>query len=296
MHGWINLDKPLGMSSAFAVDRVKKILNLRKLGLKIGHGGTLDPLATGVLPLAVGEATKLIPYAMDAAKAYSFTVAWGAERNTDDMEGEVTKTSDKRPSVADIEAVLPQFTGEIMQVPPAFSAIKQAGVRAYEAARGGEEMTLEARTVRVDELSVQVADSADETTFLCRCGKGTYIRSLARDMGRVLGVYGYVSMLRRVTVGKFIENSAISLEKLEDLVHKGDLGFINPPQTVLDDILAYRLDEKEAALLKRGQWFEKPSSLASGSIIACIHGETLVAIARTDARLVKPERVFNITT
>jgi tRNA pseudouridine55 synthase len=294
MHGWINLDKPYGMSSAFAVDRAKKELRKITRDFKIGHGGTLDPLATGVLPLAVGEATKLIPFVMDAAKAYAFTVTWGEERNTDDMEGVVTQTSDSRPARSDIEAILPEFTGEIQQLPPAFSAIKVDGVRAYDAARAGEALELKPRTVRVDSLNIQGSDNVNETTFLCHCGKGTYIRSLARDMGRRLGVYGYVSMLRRIKVGKCTENDAISLDKLEELVHKNDLGFLTPPQAMLDDILAISLSAEEAATLKRGQWIEKPPSLASGTLVACMLGGDLVAIAKADARFLKTERVFNI--
>lgn len=294
MHGWINLDKPYGMSSAFAVDKVKKLLRSITRDFKIGHAGTLDPLATGILPLAVGEATKLVPYAMDAAKAYAFTVSWGEERDTDDREGALTRQSGRLPVRGDIEAILGSFTGDIEQVPPAFSAIKQGGVRAYDAARAGEAMELKPRMVRVDHLSIKAIDLPEETTFLCHCGKGTYIRSLARDMGRTLGVYGYVSMLRRVTVGKFSENNAISLEKLTEMVHTGDLGFLIPPQSVLDDILAISLNAEETARFKSGGWLSRPASVPVNVPIACLFGETLVAIARADATLLKPERVFNI--
>lgn len=247
LNGFINLDKPLNMSSARAVDAVKRLL---PRGTKIGHAGTLDPLASGVLVLAVGKATKLIQHVQDAPKEYVFTATWGAERSTDDMEGEITITSDKRPTLAEIEAILPKFTGEIMQAPPAFSAIKIDGKRAYALARAGQAPEMKERMVRVDQLSVIPAEAgiysrmdshlrgSDETTFRVVCGKGTYIRSLARDMGRELGVYAYVSMLRRTRVGIFDENSAISLENLEKLVHKGDLGFLREPQAVLDDILA----------------------------------------------------------
>ncbi len=293
MHGFINLDKPLHMSSAQAVDQVKKQLRRITKDFKIGHAGTLDPLASGVLVLAVGEATKLVNYAQDAPKEYAFTATWGQERSTDDAEGEVVQTSDKRPTLAEIEAILPQFIGDIQQTPPAFSAIKMGGKRAYAMARAGEAPEMVARGVRVDSLAIS-SQNPDAATFLCACGKGTYIRSLARDMGRVLGVYGYVSMLRRTKVGKFHENNAISLEKLEELVHKGDLGFIEPPQVVLDDILAIQLNEAEAGMLRRGQCFEKTASLASERLVACLLGDKLIALARTDARFVKPERVFNI--
>jgi len=294
MHGWINLDKPLHMSSAHAVDRVKKQLRKVKKDFKIGHAGTLDPLASGVLVLAVGEATKLINYAMDSAKIYEFTATWGEERTTDDAEGEAVQTSDLRPTREAIEAILPAYQGEIMQAPPIFSAIKMEGRRAYDMARAGELPEMLPRPVRVDSLTIKAFDNAQETSFLCHSGKGLYIRSLARDMGRQLGVYGYVSMLRRTGVGKFRENNAISLEKIEEMVHKGDLGFIKPPQSVLDDILAFQLSEAEAGALKRGQAISKPTHLASDILVACLLGETLVAMGRTDASFVKPERVFNI--
>lgn len=244
LNGFINLDKPLNMSSALAVDVVKRILNLKKLGIKIGHAGTLDPLATGVLVLAVGKATKRIQEVQDALKQYEFTVTWGEERNTDDGEGEVVATSDKRPTLADIEAILPEFTGDIMQTPPVYSAIKMGGKRAYDMARAGETVEMKARMVRVLSLSRaeprdlqqvegdpstslrSAQDKFNTTTFKVTCSKGTYIRSLAHDFGRKLGVYGYVSMLRRTAVGSFRANDAISLENLEELVHKGDLSFI----------------------------------------------------------------------
>ncbi|MDX2072983.1 MAG: tRNA pseudouridine(55) synthase TruB [Alphaproteobacteria bacterium] len=315
MHGFINLNKPLGLSSAQAVERVKKILrsSLRAEGeaiqpglprrsaprndIKIGHAGTLDPLASGVLVLALGEATKLVNYAQDAQKAYEFTATWGEARDTDDAEGAVVATSDKRPAQAEIEAILPQFTGEIMQAPPAFSAIKMGGKRAYAMARAGEAPEMQARPVRVDRLQVtgdRGQKDSHATSFFIECGKGTYIRSLARDMGQQLGVYGYVSMLRRVGVGKFGISDAISLDKLEEMVHKGDLGFLKPPQWVLDDILAFTLNEAEAGMLKRGQAIEKHPALASDQIVACVLGGTLIAVGRTDARFLKPERVFNL--
>lgn len=310
MHGWITLDKPLHMSSAFAVDKVKKQLRTIKKDFKIGHAGTLDPLASGVLVLAVGEATKLISYAQDAAKSYDFTATWGEERDTDDGEGTAVQTSDKRPTQAEIEAILPRFVGDIMQAPPAFSAIKMGGKRAYALARAGDAPEMKERQVRVFSLSRAESrdldpfagdpsatlrfaqDKQQVTAFSVDCGKGTYIRSLARDMGRELGVYGYVSMLRRTKVGKFNENSAISLEKLEELVHKGDLGFIEPPQKVLDDILAIQLSGAEAVTLKRGQPIQK--TIPADEIVVCLLNDTLVALGRSDGSFVKPERVFNI--
>lgn len=248
MDGWINLDKPLDISSARAVAKAKWLLYQlpKKEGIKskikIGHAGTLDPLASGILPLAVGKATKTVPYMMDAGKAYKFTVTWGQERTTDDAEGEVTQTSDKCPTNTEIEQILPQFIGNIMQTPPNFSAIKLGGKRAYDLARSGQEVAIKPREVFVKSLEIastlNTSPLSLTTDFLCHCGKGVYIRSLARDIGRVLGCYGYVSALRRTQVGKFNENNAISLEMLENMVHKGVSNFLQPVEFVLDDILA----------------------------------------------------------
>jgi tRNA pseudouridine55 synthase len=271
------------------VDKVKRILH----PMKIGHAGTLDPLASGVLPLALGEATKLVSFGMDKAKTYAFEVTWGAERDSDDMEGFVTVTSDKRPAEADIQAILPQFTGRIQQSPPAFSAIKIDGVRAYAMARAGQTPEIQPREVRVDSLTLLV-HSGDKTTFLCECGKGTYIRSLARDFGRALGCYGHVSALRRTKVGAFSENDAISLEKLAEIVHNGDLGFIKPPQAMLDDILAINLNAVEAALLLRGQSFPSPLHVADDQLVVCEKEGVLVAVAKNKGGLIKSERVFNL--
>ncbi len=313
MHGFINIDKPFGISSAYAVDRVKKILSQqssRKFPYKIGHAGTLDPLASGVLVLAVGEATKLVSYAMDAVKEYEFTASWGEERSTDDAEGEVTAISGKLPLLSDIEAVLEEFTGRIMQIPPAFSAIKINGRRAYELARSGQAPEMKERAVYIDSLSVieRHIDNNSEhqtehqtehqkeqtkTSFLVRCSKGTYIRSLARDIGRKIGVYGYVSMLRRVRVGKFTIADAILLENLEKIMHKGELGFLKPLQYALDDILALDLTADETQQIRRGQFVSNSSFIAGGVRLACMYENKLVAIACTDGAVIKPERVFN---
>lgn len=243
--GWINLDKPLGISSAGAVAKVKWLLyqmpreDSEKRKIKIGHAGTLDPLATGILPLALGKATKKVSMMMDAGKSYEFTVTWGCERATDDGEGEITQLSENRPTLAEIQAILPQFIGEISQTPPNYSAIKLGGKRAYALARAGEAVEIKSRIVRVDSLEILTTNHLPLTTsFICHCGKGTYIRSLARDMGRILGCYGYISELRRIKVGKFDESSTISLEMLENMVHKGSLYFLQPVEFVLDDILA----------------------------------------------------------
>lgn len=268
----------------------------KKNAIKIGHAGTLDPLASGVLPLALGEATKTVAFMMDAAKAYSFTVKWGEERDSDDSQGKTTATSGKRPSVADIMAILPQFTGLIEQTPPSYSAIHIDGKRAYELAREGEKVELRARQVRVDSLlfsSPLEGDGLPQASFICHCGKGTYIRSLARDMGRQLGCLGHIIVLRRLKVGKFDESQAISLELLEKMVHKGDLGFLTAVESVLDDIPAMDLTDADAAKLKNGQPVLVPGEQAAPLIRARANGK-LVALCKRQGKQLKPERVFNL--
>lgn len=286
-NGWLILDKPLHITSAQAVGRVKRLLNPRK----IGHGGTLDPLASGILPLALGEATKAFQFVAANTKTYRFTVAWGAERSTDDLEGEVTRSSDYRPSQAEIESVLHIFQGDIMQSPPAFSAIKVEGARAYDLARKGEEVLLPPRPVRVDELKLLHCqrDSAD---FEMTCGKGTYVRSIARDLGRKLGCFGHVSALRRASVGKFHEKDAISLEKLEELVHSAALKErLLPIASVLADIPALELDPTDARRLTQGQTIPLPSPMADGTVQ--VHSEgRLVAMAQATEGWLKTVRVF----
>ena len=211
VHGWLVLDKPLNMTSTQAVGYVRRMFNAQKAG----HAGTLDPLATGILPIAFGEATKTVPYAVDGEKAYRFTVKWGAETATDDAEGEVTQTSGERPLRAEIEALLPRFIGEIMQVPPQFSAIKVDGERAYDLARDGEVVKLEARPVVIERLEMVDMPAADASVFEAECGKGTYVRAIARDMGRLLGCFGHVIALRRTRVGPFDEMRAVTVEDIE---------------------------------------------------------------------------------
>ena len=198
--GWVVLDKPVGMTSTQAVSRLKRVYNARKAG----HAGTLDPLASGILPVAFGEATKTVPFVQDGEKSYHFTVRWGAETNTDDSDGQVTTTSDTRPTLAAIESLLPQFVGDILQTPPQFSAIKIAGERAYDLARDGAVVELKARAVTIHSLTIEAA-SAEETVFFMECGKGAYVRAIARDLGRLLGCYGHVTALRRTRVGPFLE-------------------------------------------------------------------------------------------
>ncbi len=209
--GWVVLDKPAGMGSTDAVSRIKWLFGAQKAG----HAGTLDPLASGMLPIALGDATKTVPYVMDGAKIYRFTVTWGEERSTDDLEGDVTERSGVRPSRAQIEALLPKYTGLIMQVPPQFSAIKIGGERAYDIAREGEVVDIPAREVEIGRLEIIDMPDENRTVFETECGKGTYVRSLARDMGRDLGCYGHISDLRRTEVSPFTPDDLVALDALE---------------------------------------------------------------------------------
>ncbi len=208
--GWVVLDKPVGMGSTEAVSKIKWLFQAEKAG----HAGTLDPLASGMLPIALGEATKTVPYVQDGAKIYRFTVAWGQERSTDDLEGSVTNSSDKRPADVEVRALLPKYTGVIMQTPPQFSAIKISGERAYDLARGGETVDIPAREIEIGRLDI-VEHAADHTIFEVECGKGTYVRSLARDMGRDLGCFGHIAELRRVEVEPFTQEDFVTVAELE---------------------------------------------------------------------------------
>lgn len=209
--GWLVFDKPYRMGSTEAVSKIKWLFGAEKAG----HAGTLDPLASGMLPIALGEATKTVPYVQDGAKVYRFTVTWGEERSTDDLEGDVTKTSQERPEKAAILALLPKYTGIIMQVPPQFSAIKIGGERAYDIARDGETVEIPAREVEIARFDLIEIPDENSAVFEIECGKGTYVRSLARDMGRDLGCYGYISALRRTHVDPFSEDDLVTLEELE---------------------------------------------------------------------------------
>jgi len=248
--GWLVLDKPVGLSSAAAVTAVRRLFN----AAKAGHGGTLDPLASGVLPIALGEATKTVGYAMAGTKTYRFTVRWGERRTTDDAEGTVVATSAVRPSEPEIAAALPRFTGDINQVPPDFSAVKVEGRRAYARARQGEALALAPRRVRIDRLSLVGMPDPDHARLEAVCGKGTYIRSLARDLAAALGTLGYVAELRRVAVGPFRETDAISLENLTSLGHSpARFTYLRPVETALDDIPALAVTEADSLRLRQGQ-------------------------------------------
>ncbi len=297
INGWLILDKPQGLTSNQALSRLKRLFNPRK----VGHAGTLDPLATGILPIAFGEATKTVAHVVDCEKAYDFTIRWGVETDTDDAEGKDVRTSDARPSREAIEAALPAFIGDIMQVPPCYSAIKIEGERAYDLARDGEVVQLEPRQVSVYELDIEEAISPDHTRLICACGKGTYVRSIARDLGRALGCYGHISALRRTSVGPFDEGKSISLEKLEELSNSADgfdalMSTIVPVETALDGIPALAVSGDDAARLKRGQSIlirGGNAPILKGPIYATSRG-VLVAIGEVERGEMHPIRVFNI--
>ncbi|MCG7346709.1 tRNA pseudouridine(55) synthase TruB [Sphingomonas sp. ACRSK] len=257
MHGWILLDKPLGLGSTQGVSAVKRALRDGGYGrFKVGHGGTLDPLATGVLPIALGEATKLAGRMLDSDKVYDFTVQFGAQTDTLDREGAVIAESDVRPTRAALEAVLAQFTGPIAQVPPAYSALKVDGQRAYDLARAGEEVVLKSRDVTIHALTIaEAGDGAlEEATLTAHVSKGTYIRSLARDIALALGSVGHVTMLRRVKAGPFGLDAAISLDKLAELGKGHALAqALLPLRAGLDDIPAFSLTPDQAGRLRQGQ-------------------------------------------
>lgn len=248
--GWLAIDKPLGMSSSQVVGKVRRILNAQKAG----HGGTLDPLATGILPIALGEATKTSAWVMDGRKAYEFTVKLGEATTTEDTEGDVIETSDHRPSADEIKALLPQFTGDIDQVPPRYSALKIDGQRAYKLARDGQEVEMKSRRVTIYSIELIDMPDADHAAFLVHCGKGTYVRSLGRDIAKAAGSCGHISLLRRVVCGPFNESNAISLGKLEDSVHIAPQSdYLLPIETALDDVPALALTEDEENQIRHGQ-------------------------------------------
>jgi tRNA pseudouridine55 synthase len=301
--GWLVLDKPVGMTSTEAVARVKRLFDAEKAG----HAGTLDPLASGCLPIALGEATKTVSFAMDGRKLYRFTVKWGEERTTDDEEGTVSAQSDERPSEAEIRDLLREFTGTIMQAPPRFSAVKIAGERAYDIARDtareGEIADMEPREIVVHRLEL-INHDGERSVFLAECGKGTYVRALARDMGRQLGCYGHVAGLRRLSVGPFAEEAMIPLEILEELRHKagasgafGPLEALRPVETALDGIPALAMTDQDAARVKRGQAVilrGRDAPVMSGPAYA-VSGGIPVALGEVDKGAFNPRRVFNLS-
>jgi tRNA pseudouridine55 synthase len=299
VNGWVILDKPIGITSTQAVGVVRRLFNAQKAG----HAGTLDPLASGILPIALGEATKTVPFAVDGEKAYRFTVRWGAETNTDDTEGEITRTSDRRPTRNQIEDVLPLFLGEILQVPPKFSAIKVDGERAYALAREGEDVVLDARPVFIDTLVlVRIIDDAT-AVFEAQCGKGTYIRSIARDMGREIGCCGHVIELRRTRVGSFAEDRAVPLDALRDTADAEAAGepgislstLLLPIEAALDDVTALPVSSQDALRLRNGQSVlmrGRDAPIVTGTAYAISKGQ-LVALGELEKGEFHPTRVFN---
>ncbi len=295
--GWLILDKPLDFGSTEAVGKIKWLFNAQKAG----HAGTLDPLASGMLPIALGDATKTVPYVMDGRKIYEFTVSWGEERTTDDLEGEVTASSDKRPTEEDVRALLPKYIGTIEQIPPQFSAIKIAGERAYDLARDGEVVEIPAREVEIFRLTLLKSEK-DRAFFEVECGKGTYVRALARDMGRDLGCFGHISGLRRSFVAPFAEEkmvpleALIELEKIEDrderlaaldayLVDTGE-ALAALPQIRISDDQAHRLKMGNPIILRgRDAPVAEPEAVA-------LAGGKLIAIGEIGQGEFRPKRVF----
>jgi tRNA pseudouridine55 synthase len=302
IHGWINLDKPKGISSAKAVAIVRNVFD----AAKAGHGGTLDPLASGVLPIALGEATKTVSFAMGQQKSYEFELAWGAETITDDGEGEVTRKSDHRPDDASVDAALANYQGHIDQVPPLYSAVKVDGKRAYDLARtakyGDPSVMLAARQIYIKSFR-RLYSNATHARFFVACGKGAYIRALARDLGRDLGTAAYVTRLRRLSVGQFHAKDAISLDFLETLPHSAPaLEYLNPVLSVLDDIPALPISGNEAIKLRHGQTLpaisaaerDRFQAILTGATAIAVEGNRPVALVVVKAGAVCPTRVLNI--
>jgi len=298
--GWINLDKTYDLTSTFAVSRVRRLFDAQKAG----HAGTLDPLATGILPIALGEATKTVPFLVDADKSYRFTIAWGRTTATYDREGETIASSDVRPTPDAVAAVLPRFIGEIDQIPPAYSAIKVDGERAYDLARAGETVELASRKVNVFDARLAEAPDADHVTLEVDCGKGTYVRALVRDIAEALGACGHVSALRRTRVGGFTEQDSVTLEFLEDLSYEArQSGALLPVETALDDIPVLAVTDEDAFRLKQGrsivlvprQVEAVKAGLKPGSrTVSAMAGGMMVALCEIRAGRLEPSRVFNL--
>ena len=293
LHGWIILDKPVGIGSTQCVSAVKRAL--REAGqpkTRVGHGGTLDPLASGVLPIALGEATKLAGRMLDATKDYEFTISFGEETDTLDAEGRIVATSETRPSIEQVEAVLPGFTGAIEQVPPAYSALKIEGKPAYARARAGEMLEMTPRKVTVHAFALLSAET-NEATLAASVSKGTYIRSLARDIARALDTVGHVTMLRRTRAGPFGLRQAISLDKLAEFAKARSLdGAVLPLVAGLDDIPALPVTPEQALLLRHGQRLVGTPA-APGPYLA-VSGDTPVALVEVSAGDIRVVRGFNL--
>jgi len=295
VNGWLVLNKPIGLTSTAALNKVKRLFNARKAG----HAGTLDPLATGVLPIAFGEATKTVPYAVDSEKGYRFTVRWGAETTTDDSEGDPTDQSEARPMREEIEAALGEFRGEIEQTPPRFSAVKVEGARAYDLAREGEAFELRSRIVEVHRLEIIEMPDRDTCVFEADCGRGTYVRAIARDLGRTLGCLGHICALERTRVGGFGIEQAVTLDEIEAAAEgEPDAlpGLLAPVHAALAKLPEIRLSQQDAARVRRGQAVllrGRDGPILNGKAFATIRG-TLVALGEVSKAEFTPERVFNL--
>jgi tRNA pseudouridine55 synthase len=298
VNGWLVLDKPVGMTSTHAVSVVKRLLQAKRAG----HAGTLDPLASGLLPIALGEATKTVPFVMDGRKIYCFTVRWGEERDTDDAEGRATETSAERPTADAIRALIPSFSGLIEQVPPRFSAVKIGGERAYDLARDGEVVELAPRPIEVHHLALLEMPDPDHSVLAAECGKGTYVRALARDMGRALGCFGHVVALRRTAVGPFSEQIATGLEALQRMTQPGaddDIlaaPALLPVEAGLAGLPALRVSAADAGRLARGQAVllrGRDAPVMEGWVSVSAHGG-LVALAQVEKGELRPRRIFNL--
>ena len=307
VHGWVVLDKPQGVTSTQAVAIVKRVFDAQKAG----HAGTLDPMATGVLAVALGEATKTVAFAMDAEKTYCFTARWGEARDSDDAEGAVTATSPKRPSREEIEAALPGFVGAIRQAPPSYSAIKVEGERAYDLARDGEAFALEHRTVFIKSAKLLATPDPDHAEFEIHCGKGTYVRAWVRDLALALGTFGHVCALRRTRVGAFRAEDAIGLETLKGFMHSpAAFEHLRPISTALDGIPALAVTGPDAVRLRSGnpiliratQFARITEAVPEGDdlqglTVFCSTGEgEPVALTALEAGELRPFRVFNFGT
>jgi tRNA pseudouridine55 synthase len=290
VNGWLVLDKPVGMTSTHAVSVVKRAFQAKRAG----HAGTLDPLASGLLPIALGEATKTVPFVMDGRKIYRFTVRWGEERDTDDAEGRAVASSAERPSAEAIRALLPRFTGLIEQVPPRFSAVKIEGERAYDLARDGEVVELAPRPVDIHRLELVENPDGDHSVLAAECGKGTYVRALARDLGRTLGCFGHVAALRRTAVGPFSEDVAMSLDAIT-------AGAVEPPPLLpvaaaLAALPALRVSSADAGRLARGQAVllrGRDAPVMEGWVSVSAQG-SLIALAQVEKGELRPRRIFNL--
>src|SRR5471032_1768508 len=305
VHGWVILDKPLGMTSTQGVGQVRRIFDAKKAS----HAGTLDPMATGILAIALGEATKTVPYAMDADKIYRFTAGWGESRDSDDAEGKVTGTSDARPTREAIEAMLPRFTGTLSQTPPAYSAIKVDGERAYDLARDGEEVVLQPRPVDVFEARL-LGCQKDSAEFEIRCGKGTYVRSWVRDIAQALGTLGHVTALRRTRLGGWDEKTAVGLDTLTPFMHSpAAFGYLRPLSTALDGIPALAVSGPDTVrirsgnpILIRANLFAKmkdgfgDGELSGLTVFLKDEEGAPVALAEIAEGELRPFRVFNFST